>query len=191
MSFETCITVFRPTLYVCGFAIISFWGWSFMSLTAPYSSLLSLFPSCSQLYACADNSEVALVQSFNFVSCFISGFGYWVSTSVFCCVSEPRKLSDLQCVRWASAVGNQPSWEWGQRRKCELVAQGLFVSSWLQSFSVFMLLGQGGSQSDWTKNMCSSWFTLSNVDPTMSMGFPIALFSFDLTNWKFLNGTLK
>lgn len=76
-----------------------------MTLTA-LTPPISLFPSCSQLYACADYSGVALVHS-NFVSCFISGSGCWVSTSVSA-VSEPRKVSDLQCM-----------WELAQRGQCQ------------------------------------------------------------------------
>lgn len=41
---------------------------------------------------------------------------------------------------------------------------------------VFMLVGIGGAESDWTKNTCSSQFTSSNVDLCMNMGFLIATF---------------
>lgn len=44
-----------------------------------------------------------------------------------------------------------------------------------------MLVRQGESESDWTKNMCSSQFISSHMDPCMNMGFPIAHLSYDLT----------
>lgn len=66
-----------------------------MTLTA-LTPPISLLPSCSQLYACADYSGVALVHS-NFVSCFISGSGCWVSTSVSA-VSEPQTSN--ACGSW-------------------------------------------------------------------------------------------
>lgn len=73
---------------------------------------ISLFPSCSQLYACADYSGVVLVHSFNFVSCFMSGFGCWISRSVSA-VGKPRKVSDLQgmweVVQWGQYQAGQKS----------------------------------------------------------------------------------
>lgn len=118
------------SLYVCGFAVIPLWGWSSVTLNSSlFLPNISLFPSCSKPCACADYSGVALVHSSNFLSCFIWYFGCWVSTSVFCCVSEPRKLSDLQCM-WEWCRRNQPRWERGWRRKWGVVAQGPSVSSW-------------------------------------------------------------
>lgn len=85
----------------------------FLGLKFYYSNSsppISLFPSCSQLYACADYSGVVLVHSFSSVSCFLSGFGCWISRSMST-VSEPRKVSDLQgmweLVQWGQCQTGQ------------------------------------------------------------------------------------
>jgi len=82
---------------------------------------------------------------------------------VFCRVGEPRKLSDLQS-----------TWELVQRRSAQLVAgTEKEVRAWWQKApqsapdfraSVFMVVGQGRSESDWKKYAyCSLYVTWIHV----------------------------